>query len=76
MGTLNEFSTVFDEVCCMLTQGALRNAIATFINVSPVLKDAIWSYLERYDLPVVVGSQVGKGSQTMAAQVCCLDGLY
>ncbi|KAF3453692.1 hypothetical protein FNV43_RR04133 [Rhamnella rubrinervis] len=50
-------------------KGALRNTIATFIHVSPVLKDTIWSYLEQYDLPVVVGSQVGKGAQTMAAQV-------
>ena len=34
-------------------QGALRNAVAAFIKVSPLLKDAIWSYLEQYDLPVV-----------------------
>lgn len=53
----------------MLFQGALRNAIATFIHVSPALKDTIWSYLEQYDLPVVVGSQVGKSAPTMAAQV-------
>lgn len=58
----------------MLIQGALRNAIATFIHVSPVLKDTIWSYLEQYDLPVVVGSQVGKRAQTMTAQVSCLVG--
>nr|XP_048332077.1 nuclear pore complex protein NUP205 isoform X1 [Ziziphus jujuba var. spinosa] len=50
-------------------KGALRNAIATFIHVSPALKDTIWSYLEQYDLPVVVGSQVGKSAPTMAAQV-------
>ncbi|TVU02504.1 hypothetical protein EJB05_51989 [Eragrostis curvula] len=34
-------------------KGALRNAVAAFIKVSPLLKDAIWSYLEQYDLPVV-----------------------
>ncbi|PON88993.1 Nucleoporin [Trema orientale] len=50
-------------------KGALRNAIATFIHISPVLKDTIWSYLEQYDLPVVVGSHVGKGAQPMATQV-------
>lgn len=46
-------------------KGALRNAIATFVRVSPVLKDTIWSYLEQYDLPVVVGSS----AQPMSAQV-------
>lgn len=50
-------------------QGALRNAIATFIHVSPVLKDAIWSYLEQYDLPVVVGTHAGNSVQPMATQV-------
>ncbi|KAM6580187.1 hypothetical protein CsatA_003961 [Cannabis sativa] len=50
-------------------KGALRNAIATFIHVSPVLKDTIWSYLEQYDLPVVVDSHVGNGAQPMATQV-------
>ncbi|PUZ74590.1 hypothetical protein GQ55_1G077200 [Panicum hallii var. hallii] len=34
-------------------KGALRNSIAAFIKVSPLLKDAIWNYLEQYDLPVV-----------------------
>ncbi|XP_015688500.2 nuclear pore complex protein NUP205 [Oryza brachyantha] len=34
-------------------KGALRNSITAFIKVSPLLKDAIWSYLEQYDLPVV-----------------------
>ncbi|KAM7264023.1 hypothetical protein ACFE04_001706 [Oxalis oulophora] len=47
-------------------KGALRNAIATFVRVSPDLKDTIWSYLERYDLPVVVGPHA---SQPMATQV-------
>ncbi|TXG61268.1 hypothetical protein EZV62_012631 [Acer yangbiense] len=50
-------------------KGALRNAITTFVHVSPVLKDTVWSYLERYDLPVVVGSQAGNTAQSMAAQV-------
>lgn len=35
-------------------QGALRNAIASFIKVSPALKDTIWNFLEQYDLPVAV----------------------
>lgn len=50
-------------------QGALRNAIATFIRVSPVLKDAIWSYLEQYDLPVVIGPSLGNGAQLISSQV-------
>lgn len=50
-------------------KGALRNTIATFVCVSPALKDTIWTYLEQYDLPVVVGSHVGIGGQPMAAQV-------
>ncbi|GLT26191.1 hypothetical protein SLA2020_012740 [Shorea laevis] len=47
-------------------KGALRNALVTFVQVSPVLKDTIWSLLERYDLPVVVGLH---GAQRMTAQV-------
>ncbi|KAJ0815972.1 putative nucleoporin [Helianthus annuus] len=47
-------------------KGALRTSISTFINVSPNLKDTIWGFLEQYDLPVVVGSQVG---QMMGTQV-------
>ncbi|XP_078432384.1 nuclear pore complex protein (DUF3414) isoform X2 [Wolffia australiana] len=35
-------------------KGALRNAIGSFVNVSTVMKDTIWAYLEQYDLPVVV----------------------
>lgn len=50
-------------------QGALRNAITTFIQVSPALKDTIWSYLEQYDLPVVVGPNLGNNAQPMASQV-------
>ncbi|XP_037446873.1 nuclear pore complex protein NUP205-like [Triticum dicoccoides] len=34
-------------------KGALRNSITAFVKVSPQLKDAVWSYLEQYDLPVV-----------------------
>lgn len=62
----------FNQVPFILLQGALRNAIATFIHVSPVLKDTIWSYLEQYDLPVVVGSHVGKVAQPMTTQVSCV----
>ncbi|KAJ6362639.1 hypothetical protein OIU78_002943 [Salix suchowensis] len=50
-------------------KGALRNAIATFVRVSPVLRDATWSYLEQYDLPVVVGAQVGNSAQPIGTQV-------
>ncbi|PSS20924.1 Nuclear pore complex protein [Actinidia chinensis var. chinensis] len=50
-------------------KGALRNAIATFIRVSPTLKDTIWSYLEQYDLPVVVGPHIGSSIQPVTAQV-------
>lgn len=50
-------------------KGALRTTIASFIKVSPVIKDAVWSFLEQYDLPVVVGQQAGSSSQTMATQV-------
>ncbi|OIV96178.1 hypothetical protein TanjilG_14855 [Lupinus angustifolius] len=49
-------------------KGALRSAIATFIPVSPVLKDSIWTYLEQYDLPVV-GPDVQNSQQPMATQV-------
>ncbi|GKD36265.1 nuclear pore complex protein NUP205, partial [Tanacetum coccineum] len=41
-----------------LNLGGLRDSIATFIHVSPILKDTIWGFLEQYDLPVVVGPQV------------------
>ncbi|XP_028801287.1 nuclear pore complex protein NUP205-like [Neltuma alba] len=47
-------------------KGALRNAIATFVRVSPLLKDSIWAYLEQYDLPVVVGPQLQNGPQPLA----------
>ncbi|KAF2282365.1 hypothetical protein GH714_043827 [Hevea brasiliensis] len=53
----------------VLQKGALRNAITTFVQVSPVLKDIIWSYLEQYDLPLVVGTRVGNSAKPMAAQV-------
>ncbi|CAK7343274.1 unnamed protein product [Dovyalis caffra] len=54
-------------------KGALRNAIATFVHVSPVLKDAIWSYLEQYDLPVVVGAHVGNSAQPTGTQDVWMD---
>lgn len=56
----------------MLSQGALRNAIAAFIHVSLVTKDNIWRLLEQYDLPVVVGTHVGNTAQPIAGQVSFL----
>ncbi|XP_054792817.1 nuclear pore complex protein NUP205-like isoform X2 [Prosopis cineraria] len=50
-------------------KGALRNTIATFVRVSPLLKDSIWTYLEQYDLPVVVGPHLQDGPQLMATQL-------
>lgn len=50
-------------------KGALRDAIAVFIQVSPLMKDTIWGYLEQYDLPVVVGPQVGNTTQSISTQV-------
>ncbi|KAI8022266.1 Nuclear pore complex protein NUP205 [Camellia lanceoleosa] len=50
-------------------KGALRNVIATLVRVSPNLKDTIWSYVEQYDLPVVVGPHIGGSSQPLTAQV-------
>ncbi|KAK4487351.1 hypothetical protein RD792_006029 [Penstemon davidsonii] len=48
-------------------KGALRNAIASFIHVSPAMKDTIWRYLEQYDLSVVV--QSGNSGNAMDTQV-------
>ncbi|KAK4397041.1 Nuclear pore complex protein, partial [Sesamum angolense] len=50
-------------------KGALRNAIATFVQVSPIMKDTIWRYLEQYDLPVVVGPNVGNSGSATDTQV-------
>ncbi|KAK9141697.1 hypothetical protein Syun_011097 [Stephania yunnanensis] len=50
-------------------KGALRNSIATFVRVSPVIKDTIWSYLEQYDLPVVVGPSIGNSMHQIPTQV-------
>ncbi|CAI0542934.1 unnamed protein product [Linum tenue] len=49
-------------------KGALRDAITTFVRVSPVLKDSIWRYLEQYDLPVVLGGNSGTGAQVYDMQ--------
>ncbi|KAH6806656.1 nuclear pore complex protein, partial [Perilla frutescens var. frutescens] len=49
-------------------KGALRNAIATFVHVSPIMKETIWRYLEQYDLPVVVAPNAGNTGQTMETQ--------
>lgn len=51
---------------CSLLQGALRNAIATFVSVSPVHRETIWSFLEQYDLPVVVGPHLRNTAQSVA----------
>lgn len=51
-------------------KGSLRNAIATFAAVTPAMKDKIWSLLEQYDLPMVVGSAAtGYTLQPHTAQV-------
>ncbi|CAN6456375.1 unnamed protein product [Victoria cruziana] len=51
-------------------KGALRNAITTFVENTPILKDTIWSCLEQYDLPVVVGPPlIGNQSQQLQMQV-------
>ncbi|KAL9242432.1 hypothetical protein vseg_016427 [Gypsophila vaccaria] len=50
-------------------KGALRDAITSFIQVSPLMKDTIWGYLEQYDLPVVVGPEVGNTTHTVTTQV-------
>ncbi len=48
----------------------MRNPISTFLEVSPTLKDSIWSLLEQYDLPVVVKASVlGNSSQEVPSQV-------
>lgn len=49
---------------CILLQGALRKTIAAFVYVFPEMRDSIWAFLEQYDLPVVVGSPVGKSDQS------------
>ncbi|XP_018439961.1 nuclear pore complex protein NUP205 isoform X1 [Raphanus sativus] len=45
-------------------KGALRKTIAAFVHVFPEMRDPIWVFLEQYDLPVVVGSPVGKTDQS------------
>ena len=34
-----------------------------------MLKDSIWTYLEQYDLPVVVGLDIPNSPQSMGTQV-------
>eukprot|EP00850_Spirogloea_muscicola_P008062 SM000042S15329 [mRNA] locus=s42:324092:335562:- [translate_table: standard] len=36
-------------------RGALRNAIAALVPVSPIVRDRIWALMEQYDLPVSAG---------------------
>ncbi|KAK8962834.1 hypothetical protein KSP40_PGU009570 [Platanthera guangdongensis] len=50
-------------------KGALRDAISSFIGISPSFKDTIWSYLEKYDLPVVVGPPPGTRALQLPSQV-------
>ncbi|PIA65680.1 hypothetical protein AQUCO_00100883v1 [Aquilegia coerulea] len=50
-------------------KGALRNTIAIFLKVFPTLKDTIWTYLEQYDLPVVVGLPAGGSANQISTQV-------
>jgi nuclear pore complex protein Nup205 len=55
-------------------QGALRNAIATFVPISPAMKDKVWSLLEQYDLPVVATPLLSNGSmQPLPSQVRLSD---
>lgn len=61
-----------DSLCIFVLKGALRNAIAAFVLVSPVMKDTIWRYLEQYDLPVVVGPNAGNSGHSMDTQVSYL----
>ncbi|KAL3530980.1 hypothetical protein ACH5RR_010302 [Cinchona calisaya] len=48
--------------------GALHRTIATFVEVSPSLKNAIWTYLEQYDVPVDFGSVVWNSVWPMTTQ--------
>ncbi|KAL3530713.1 hypothetical protein ACH5RR_010035 [Cinchona calisaya] len=50
-------------------------SISTFVKVSPARRDSVWTYLEQYDLPVVVGPQVGNSVQLMSRQIGMLDSL-
>ncbi|VVB01678.1 unnamed protein product [Arabis nemorensis] len=45
-------------------KGALRKTIAVFVYIFPEMRDSVWAFLEQYDLPVVVGSPVGKSDQS------------
>ncbi|VVB01701.1 unnamed protein product [Arabis nemorensis] len=49
---------------CGLLQGALRKTIAVFVYIFAEMRDSVWDFLEQYDLPVVVGSTVGKSDQS------------
>ncbi|KFK26746.1 hypothetical protein AALP_AA8G287800 [Arabis alpina] len=45
-------------------KGALRKTITAFVYIFPEIRDSIWDFLEKYDLPVVVGSPVRKSDQS------------
>lgn len=57
-------------------QGALRNSITAFIKVSPLLKDAIWSYLEQYDLPVVTPPLGQHNATQVSSLLCCYTFIF
>lgn len=46
------------------------------MHVSPLMKDAIWSYLEQYDLPVVIGPNIGNSGQAVGTQVGLVEILF
>lgn len=57
-------------------QGALRKTIAAFVYVFPEMRDTTWAFLEQYDLPVVVGSPVGKSDQPSQVSAWLLGDSY
>jgi nuclear pore complex protein Nup205 len=57
-------------------KGALRNSITAFIKVSPLLKDAIWSYLEQYDLPVVTPPLGQHNATQVSSLLCCYTFIF
>lgn len=56
------FKLLSYEIVPPYLKGALRDAIATFVTVSPGMKNKVWSLLEQYDLPVVATPLLTDGS--------------
>jgi nuclear pore complex protein Nup205 len=56
------FKLLSYEIVPPYLKGALRDAIATFVIVSPGMKNKVWSLLEQYDLPVVATPLLTDGS--------------